>query len=93
MLCHLRNAGKLADAAGFVIAHCENCVPFKYEPGFLCDDSIEDVLLYYLEPLKKPALFGLPMGHGEHLATLPLGVMCRLDADEKTFTVLENGVI
>lgn len=93
MLCHLCNAGKLADAAGFVIAHCENCVPFKYEPGFLCDDSIEDVLLYYLEPLKKPALFGLPMGHGEHLATLPLGVMCRLDADEKTFTVLENGVI
>lgn len=93
MMCHLRNAGKLKDAAGFMISHCENCIPYKYEPGFLCDDSIEDVLLYYLEPLGKPALFGLPMGHGEDLATLPLGVMCRLDADEKSFTVLENGVI
>ena len=32
-------------------------------------------------------------GHGDDLATLPLGVMCRLDADRKTFTVLEAGVI
>ena len=92
MLSHLRNAGKLDDAAGFLIGHCEGCAPNKYEPGFLCDTSIEDVLYYYLEPLKKPALFGLPMGHGEDLATLPIGVMARLDADQKTFTVLESGV-
>lgn len=92
-LSHLRNAGKLKDAAGFMIGHCENCVPFDYKPGFLCDTSLEDVLEYYLKPLGKPALYGLPMGHGEHLATLPLGVNCRLDADKKTFTVLETGVI
>lgn len=92
MLCHLKNAGKLNDAAGFLIGHCENCVPFKYEPGYLCDTSIEEVLLYYLAPLGKPALFGLPIGHGDNLATLPLGANCRLDADQKTFTVLESGV-
>ena len=92
-LSHLRNAGKLRDAAGFMIGHCENCVPYDYKPGFVCDTTLEDVLTYYLKPLKKPALYGLPMGHGEHLATLPLGVMCRLDADHKTFTVLEAGVI
>lgn len=92
MMSHLRNAGKLDDAAGFMIGHCNNCVPFKYEPGYLCDTSLEDVLLYYLEPLGKPALYGLPMGHGDHLATLPLGANCRLDADKKTFTVLESGV-
>ena len=92
-LSHLRNAGKLKDAAGFMIGHCENCVPFDYKPGFLCDTSLEDVLEYYLKPLGKPALYGLPMGHGEHLATLPLGVNCRLDASKKTFTVLETGVI
>ena len=51
------------------------------------------MLTYYLEPLKKPALYGLPMGHGDDLATLPLGVRCRLDADKKAFTVLEAGVI
>ena len=91
-LCHLRNAGKLDDAVGFIIGHCENCIPNDYKPGFVCDISLEDVLLYYLEPLKKPALYGLPMGHGDDLATLPLGVMTRLDADKKTFTVLEAGV-
>lgn len=92
MLCHLKNAGKLKDAAGFLIGHCENCVPFKYEPGFLSDTSIEEVLLNYLKPLGKPALFGLPIGHGDDLATLPLGAFCRLDADKKTFEVLESAV-
>ena len=92
-LSHLRNAGKLNDAAGFMIGHCKNCVPFDHKPGFVCDTTLEDVLTYYLKPLKKPALYGLPMGHGDDLATLPLGVMCRLDADKKTFTVLEAGVI
>ena len=92
-LSHLRNAGKLNDAAGFMIGHCKNCVPFDHKPGFVCDTTLEDVLTYYLKPLKKPALYGLPMGHGDDLATLPLGVMCRLDADRKTFTVLEAGVI
>ena len=92
-LSHLRNAGKLNDAAGFMIGHCKNCVPFDHKPGFVCDTTLEDVLTYYLKPLKKPALYGLPMGHGDDLATLPLGVRCRLDADKKTFTVLEAGVI
>ena len=93
MLCHLRNAGKLNDALGFLVGHCENCVPYEHKPGFLCDTSLEDVLTYYLAPLGKPVLYGLPLGHSEDLATLPLGVRARLDADNKTFTVLETGVI
>ena len=92
-LCHLRNAGKLDDAAGFMIGHCEGCKPYDYKPGFCCDTTLEDVLTYYLQPLNKPALYGLPMGHGDDLATLPLGAMVCLDADKKTFTVLEAGVI
>ena len=93
MLSHMRNAGKLDDAAGFLIGDSSTCKPFKYEPGFLVDLSVEDVLSYYLEPLGKPALYGLPLGHSTSLATLPLGVMSKLDADNKTFTILESGVI
>lgn len=92
ILSHLRNAGKLNDAAGFVIGQCQGCKPFAHNPGFYCDISIEDVLEYYLNPLGKPALYGLPLGHTEDLATLPLGVMCRLDATEKLFEVSESGV-
>lgn len=93
MLSHLRNAGKLDDAAGFVIGECTDCVPRKNDPGYFTDLSIEDVFEYYLKPLGKPVLYGLPMGHSDDLATLPLGVMTRLDADKKTFTVLESGVV
>ena len=92
MLSHLRNAGKLDDAAGFVIGECTDCVPRKNDPGYFTDLSIE-VFEYYLKPLGKPVLYGLPMGHSDDLATLPLGVMTRLDADKKTFTVLESGVV
>ena len=93
MLSHLRNAGKLDDAAGFAIGDCKDCIPKRNDPGYFTDLSVEDVLDYYLKPLGKPALYGLPMGHCDDLATLPLGVMTRLDADKKTFTVLESGVI
>ena len=43
--------------------------------------SIEDVLEEHLEPLGVPVLYKLPLGHGKHLAALPLGVRCTLDAD------------
>lgn len=91
-LCHLRNAGKLVDCVGVLIGECHNCKPYEHNPGFLCDTSLNDVLHYYLEPLNKPVLYGLPLGHTEDLATLPLGVRCRLDAKNKSFIVLEKGV-
>lgn len=93
MLSHLRNAGKLAEAAGFVIGECKGCRPFEHNPGYNCDTSVEDVLEYYLKPLGKPALYGLPLGHTDDLATLPLGTGCRLDSGNKCFEVLESGVI
>ena len=93
MMSHLRNAGKLDDAAGFLIGECKDCVPFAHNPGYYCDTSLEDVLDYYLKPLGKPALYGLPLGHTDDLATIPMGVRCRLDAGEKRFIVLESGVI
>jgi len=56
------------------------------------DTSLEDVLEYYLKDFNGPVLYGLPLGHTDDMATLPLGVEVRLDADLKTFEVLENGV-
>jgi muramoyltetrapeptide carboxypeptidase len=49
--------------------------------------SIEDVLEQRLEPLGVPVLYKLPLGHGKHLATLPLGVSATLDADARTLTI------
>ena len=36
-----------------------------------------------------PVLYGLPVGHGETLSTLPLGVRATLDADARTLTIDE----
>ncbi|MDD4583617.1 MAG: LD-carboxypeptidase [Eubacteriales bacterium] len=93
MLSHLRNAGCLNEIKGIVVGECHNCIPFKYNPGYYCDTSLEDVLEYYLKPLGVPVLYGLPLGHTDDLATLPLGVTVRLDADKKVLTILESGVI
>jgi muramoyltetrapeptide carboxypeptidase len=93
MLSHLRNAGKLEQAAGIVIGECHNCVPFLYNPGYNVDISLEDVLDYYIKPLNVPAIYGLPMGHTDDIATFPLGVAARLDADNKKLEILESGVV
>ncbi len=92
-LSHLRNAGKLEQAAGIVIGECHDCVPFKYNPGYYVDTSLEEVLDYYIKPLGVPAIYGLPMGHKPDMATTPLGVAARLDADNKKLEILESGVV
>jgi muramoyltetrapeptide carboxypeptidase len=54
--------------------------------------SLEEVLENRLAGLGVPVVYGLPLGHGTHLATLPLGVTCTLDADARTLTVDEPAV-
>lgn len=93
MMSHLRNAGLLNVVSGIIVGECHNCVPALHNPGYYSDTSLEDVLEYYLKPLKIPVLYGLPLGHTKDMATLPLGVKVRLDADQKKFTVLESGVM
>ncbi len=44
----------------------------------------------HLEPLGVPVLYKLPLGHGKHLASIPLGVRYTLDADARTLTVDES---
>jgi muramoyltetrapeptide carboxypeptidase len=39
-------------------------------------------------PLGRPTVYGLPLGHGGRLATVPLGVDVELDADAGTLGVL-----
>jgi muramoyltetrapeptide carboxypeptidase len=50
------------------------------------------VLEKHLEPLGVPVLYKLPLGHGKHLAALPLGVTATLDADARTLTIEHPGL-
>lgn len=50
---------------------------------------MEDVFEHHFEPMGIPVLFNLPLGHGKHLATIPLGVTATIDADARTLTIDE----
>ena len=54
--------------------------------------SIEEILDELIAPLGIPAIANVPVGHGKHMATIPLGVRARLDGDAKTLEILEPGV-
>lgn len=90
-LDQLRNAGKLDRVVGVVVGEMAQCDwgDLRQVSDWARSRSIEDVLETHLEPLGVPVLYKLPLGHGKHLAALPLGVTCTLDADARTLTVDE----
>jgi muramoyltetrapeptide carboxypeptidase len=92
MLTQLRHAGKLDGVAGVVVGEMKDCDWGDTRPvsDWARSRSLEDVLEEHLEPLGVPVLYRLPLGHGKHLAALPLGVRYTLDADSRTLTVDES---
>jgi len=92
ILVQLLAAGKLDGSAGVVVGEIAKSEWPDLRSGFPRTKSLEDVLEHRLGALGVPVLYGLPLGHGKHIATLPLGVTCTLDADARTLTVDEPGV-
>ena len=90
-LTQLAAAGKLPRVAGVVVGEMKDCdwSDLRQASDWARSRSLEDVLEEHLEPLGVPVLYKLPLGHGKHLAALPLGVSCTLDADRRTLTVDE----
>ena len=93
MLTQLGHAGKLEAVVGVVVGDMERCDWREDRPEWPQTKSIEDVLEEKLEPLGVPAIYKLPLGHGRHLATLPLGVTATLDADGGTLTIDEPALV
>jgi muramoyltetrapeptide carboxypeptidase len=84
MLTQLRNAGLFDGAAGIVVGDIKT----KWSGG-IAELSAEDMVEEILGSLGLPLIFGLPIGHGKHHATVPLGAMATLDADAGTLIVEE----
>lgn len=91
-LHQLALAGKLANVAGVVVGELKNCDWREARPEAPRTRSIEDVLERCLGGLGVPVLYKLPLGHGKHTATIPLGVQATLDADAQTLTIEQAGV-
>ena len=88
MIAQLLMAGKLQECAGIVIGEHMDCAPKNPGPTL----SLEEVFDDLIRPLGIPTIYHLPIGHGRHIATLPIGAQARLDATNKTLTILEPGV-
>lgn len=90
-LLQLTHAGKLDGVVGVVVGEFEKSDwgDLRQASDWARSRSLEDVLEERLGSLGVPVLYGLPLGHGKHLAALPLGVTCTLDADARTLTVDE----
>jgi muramoyltetrapeptide carboxypeptidase len=88
----LVRSGKLGAAAGVVFGTNVNLhsrVPPEYSESTL---SIEQVLDELIAPLGIPAIANVPVGHGKHMATMPLGVKARIDGAGKSLEILEGAV-
>lgn len=94
MLTQLRNAGVFDGVAGILVGECVGCGTAAAPPDSgLEPPPVEAVLRDRLGGLGVPVLYGLAVGHGRHLATLPLGVRAVLDATAGFLAVTEAATV
>ena len=83
MLTQLRNAGKFRDCAGVILGAWTDCIPEMPERTL----SLDEIFRQLIVPAGKPAVMDLACGHCSTTMALPLGRMCRLDADAGSITL------
>ncbi|WP_048601479.1 S66 peptidase family protein [Rubeoparvulum massiliense] len=88
MLNQLQQAGKLDACAGFLIGDFQQCEPARHNHSF----SLEEVLRHYLQPLGKPVMGGLQVGHCEPTGVIPIGLLCQLDTENRTLVSKDSPV-
>jgi muramoyltetrapeptide carboxypeptidase len=91
-LLYLTQLGKLDGVRGIVVGELAGCEWYDWTSAPR-SKTLEEVLEARLGSLGVPVLYGLPLGHGEAIATLPLGVDATLDADARSLTVDEPALV
>ena len=87
-LLYLEQIGKLRGVRGIVVGEMTGSEWDEWTSSPR-SKTLEEVLTGRLAHLGVPILYGLPLGHGATLATLPLGVQATLDAGAQTLTINE----
>jgi len=88
-LTHLKLAGVLAQAKGFIFGSCTDCGPGEGYGAL----TLEQVLDDHVRPLGIPSWFGSMIGHIPMKFTMPIGVGAQIDADKGTIQLLEPAVV
>ena len=85
MLHHLRLAGKFEEVAGVLIGDFTDC-PNAAEPAY----GVKALMRDFFFGLGTPVLEGIRTGHDFPMATLPLGMRCRVDAARGSIRFLRD---
>ena len=85
-LLYLDQIGKLRGVRGIVVGELAGCEWYEHTSAPR-SKTLEEVLADRLGGLGVPVLYGLPLGHGGSLATLPLGGEATVDAEALTLTI------
>ena len=88
MLRQLMMAGKFDAPAGVLLGQFSDSKPDEDEPSL----SMGEVFADYFADAKYPVVANFATGHAKQNATLPLGALAEINADELSVRVLENPV-
>ena len=88
MLWQLKTAGKFRGVKGIVFGEMVNC---RFPDGQT--GRLENLIRDHLPKRSIPVLTHCPVGHGNEMWTLPLGVEATLDTDSKSLRLKNNGVV
>lgn len=86
MLTQLKAAGHLSVVSGIAFGRfsgCENMTPKEKAENF----SLPEVLEMIVNEIEKPAVYGLPFGHVNDNAFLPIGARAVLDTNVKELII------
>jgi len=89
MLTQLEQSGLLGEVRGAMLGVFVKCEPAANEESLVLSQALTDH--FAARPI--PAAYGLSFGHIASQWVLPIGVRARFDADARTLTLLESGVI
>ncbi len=87
MLTQLKLSGILDQISGFILGQCTACD--ESQPyGF----SLEEIIDQHIKPLQRPDLSGIPVGHIDHMLTLPIGIQAEINVQKGSISFLEEAV-
>jgi muramoyltetrapeptide carboxypeptidase len=92
LLTHLWNAGIFSQVAGVAVGVNQDCNEPGAKAGGEYYQSGADVVKERLSELRVPVVTGLPFGHVDLNATIPVGVKARLDGKRGELIITESAV-
>jgi muramoyltetrapeptide carboxypeptidase len=92
LLTQLLNAGILQQVVGVAVGVNKDCNDPDAKPGGEYRQSAADVVKERLASLRVPVVTGLPFGHVDLNATIPVGARAKLDGDNGDLIIIEAAV-